>query len=424
MNETMLKYIALYLPQYHTFKENDEWWGTGFTEWTNVKPAEPFFDGHYQPHEPVDELGYYDLSNPTVMEKQAQIAKQYGIYGFCYYYYWFDGRTLMEKPLENMLNNPKVDIPFCLCWANHNWTRRWDGMDHEILIEQTYDENTYTRFIDDISKYFQDERYIKINNKPVILIYQAEHIKNPKKVVKVWRNYAQTKYNTELYLVCVHQSSCTNVNDFGYDAAVDFTPTWRANDAIPEEKPTLYNPKNKSIFVDYRKSTLLSILRKKEKYKIFNCVYMMWDNSPRRKEDGAIILLDSKVEYFEEFLIESTKDTIENFAPEERFLFINAWNEWGEGVHLEPCKKFGYTYLEICHKILNTPINELLKLGLDKKTKGILSEIINENQNIIFNDKECLHVKSSEKGYRDTKYNFRIKFIKDTRLILKVQKKV
>lgn len=181
-----IKYIALYLPQFHTFKENDGWWGKGFTEWTNTKAAIPLFEGHYQPHEPHNDIGYYDLSDVNVMIKQSQMAKEYGIYGFSYYYYWFNGKKLMEKPLENMLNEPNVNIPFCLFWANHNWTRSWDAGNKEILLEQTYDDVSYKRFIDDIIKYFNDRRYIRINNKPVLLIYEADKTLTRNYILKIY----------------------------------------------------------------------------------------------------------------------------------------------------------------------------------------------------------------------------------------------
>lgn len=383
MNKSFLKYIALYLPQFHTFPENDEWWGKGFTEWTNSSKAKPFFDGHYQPHEPVDEVGYYDLANVDVMVNQAKMAKEYGIYGFCYYYYWFNGRKLMEKPLQNMLNNPAVDIPFCLCWANHNWTRRWDGMDQEMLLEQTYDESTYTRFIDDLAPYFQDSRYIRINDKPVLLIYQADHVKNPSEAVLTWRAHAKEQYGIELYLICVQQSANVNPYALGYDAAVDFTPTWRAEDIIPKEKcPKLYDENNKALFFDYKKNVLTTIFRNREPYKLFKCVYPMWDNSARRKDKGANIILNSSPENFKQFLLETSKLTCEELPKDERLLFINAWNEWAEGTHLEPCKKYGYKLLEICREMAGYSEEDLLAQGIDGETrKWILNQISQSQYN-------------------------------------------
>lgn len=367
MEESHLKYIALYLPQFHAIPENDEWWGKGFTEWVNTRRMEPLFENHYQPHEPADELGYYDLSDVDVMVKQAALAKRYGIAGFCYYYYWFNGRTLLEKPLENMLNDARVAIPFCLCWANHNWTRRWDGLDQEMLLEQTYDETTYTRFIDDLAPYLADPRYIRNDGKPVLLVYQAEQVRNPREAVRTWRSHARTRYALELYLICVHQSGQVDPNELGYDAAVDFTPKWRPEDALPlSEHPRYFDEGTSAALFDYRRNTLKSVLRREESYKLYRCVYPMWDNSPRRKGKGAFIVVNSSLDLFRRFLIEMSKLTVSDFGPEERYLFINAWNEWAEGTHLEPCKKHGHGLLEICREVASYPADVLMGMGFQK----------------------------------------------------------
>jgi lipopolysaccharide biosynthesis protein len=326
----------------------------------------PLFEGHYQPHEPAEELGYYDLSDVNVMIKQAELAKSYGISGFCYYYYWFNGRKLLEKPLRNMLDDARVAIPFCLCWANHNWTRRWDGLDQEMLLEQTYDETTYTRFIDDLAPYLNDERYIRVDNKPVLLVYQADQVRNPKDAVRVWRSHARHKYGTDLYLICVQQSGVTHPGEFGYDAAVDFTPKWRSEDALPySEHPKYLRDDISPVFFDYRKNTLKSVLRS-EQYKLYRCVYPMWDNSPRRKGAGAFIVVNSSLDLFRRFLVEMSKLTVSDFDSEERFLFINAWNEWAEGTHLEPCKKHGDGLLRICREVSSMPSDALMNTGFEK----------------------------------------------------------
>lgn len=379
MRQNNVKYIPLYLPQFHTFKENDEWWGEGFTEWTNTKPAVPFFEGHYQPHEPHNDIGYYDLSDVNVMIKQAKMAKDYGIYGFSYYYYWFNGKKLMEKPLENMLNNKEVDIPFCLFWANHNWTRSWDAGNKEILLEQIYDESTNEKFIDDLVPYFKDERYIRIDNKPVLLIYQADHLPNPKQTVIEWRKIAKEKYSLELYLVTVQQNNLLPPQMFGYDAAMETSPNCRTGKSSRFEKeklPKLPSDVTMTIY-DYIKNIFLYILEKEEKYKRFNCVYPMWDNTARRKKKNAWMFLGSTPELFEKFLAEMTLKTILRFEPKEQFLFINAWNEWAEGAHLEPDKKYGYAYLEKCKKIKNMNIDEIRNSCFDKELHKKMNRILN-----------------------------------------------
>lgn len=188
--KTDIKTLVFYLPQFHTFKENDNWWGKGFTEWTNTKKSIPRFEGHYQPRVPHDDFGYYTLDNIETIEKQIKLAKEHGIYGFCYYYYWFSGKRLMEKPLDLFLKSD-IDFPFCLCWANENWTRSWDGLKNDILIKQDYDESDYKKFIKDIKKYVVDKRYIYIDSKPVIMIYNPKEIPNLKETVNNWRKYAR-----------------------------------------------------------------------------------------------------------------------------------------------------------------------------------------------------------------------------------------
>ena len=182
-----MKVLALYLPQYHCFKENDEWWGKGFTEWTNTKKAKPLYRNHYQPKEPLND-NYYDLSNVDVMINQAKLAKKYGVSGFVYYHYWFNGKKLMEKPLELMRKNKGVDMNYCLSWANEPWTRSWDGKAKEILIDQCYgDKSDWTKHYNYLSNFFSDDRYIKIDNKPVLFIYRINSIENHDEMISLWK---------------------------------------------------------------------------------------------------------------------------------------------------------------------------------------------------------------------------------------------
>jgi len=195
-----MKLIAFYLPQFHPFKENDQWWGKGFTEWTNVGKAKPLFDDHYQPHCPIH-LGYYDLRITENMIEQAELAKNYGINGFAYYVYWFKGKTIMETPLENMLKEPRIDIPFCITWANENWTRRWDGQEEDILISQEHSLADSKEFLIYMQKYFLDNRYICHENKPVIIIYRANIIPEISLTIKHWREMAIEMGFAGLYLI-------------------------------------------------------------------------------------------------------------------------------------------------------------------------------------------------------------------------------
>ena len=175
-----IRLVAFYLTQFHPTPENDLWWGRGFTEWTNATKATPMFAGHNQPHLPTD-LGFYDLRLRQTRHDQIEMAKSYGIGGFCYYYYWFSGKRMLQGPLDDMLADSKNDMPFCLCWANENWTRRWDAADHEILIAQRYRKNDDLEFIKSVEPFMKDKRYIRLNGKPVLLIYRPQHLPDARK---------------------------------------------------------------------------------------------------------------------------------------------------------------------------------------------------------------------------------------------------
>lgn len=222
-----VRLIAFYLPQFHPIPENDEWWGKGFTEWINVVKAKPLFKGHYQPHIP-SELNFYDLRIPEVQEQQIELASEYGIYGFCYYHYWFNGRRLLEKPLDNIINTGKPNFPFCICWANENWSRRWDGGNSEILIKQNYNYEDHIRHAKHLIKYLLDDRYIRINKKPFILIYRSQLIPDIKNVIELYREQFIKLGVGDIYICRVESSSEKNVEPIkdGFDANVEFQPDW------------------------------------------------------------------------------------------------------------------------------------------------------------------------------------------------------
>lgn len=364
-----LRPIAIYLPQYHPIPENDSWWGKGFTEWTNVAKAKPFYKGQYQPHLPAD-LGFYDLRVPETREAQAKMAEENGIYGFCYYHYWFMGRRILERPFQEVFESKKPDFPFMLCWANENWTKRWDGGNNEILISQDYSEEDHLAHIRVLIEYFKDDRYIKVDGKPVFCVYRSGEIPEVAKMIKIWREEA-AKHDMELYLCRFETLSQYGQEylDLGFDAAVTFQPfsgefwryTWKEYydrfTAIDRAKAKIAKYKKIKNFHHARKEKIArhysypgyvkyftSQDNINKKYKCYPGVSPSWDNTARKAED-AILLKDASPEVYKLWL----EDTVEKFKPfsrNENFLFINAWNEWAEGNHLEPDREYGSAYLD------------------------------------------------------------------------------
>lgn len=333
------KIISFYLPQFHPIPENDKWWQKGFTEWDNVRTASPSFSGHYQPHIPVPPLGHYDLRNPRTQMYQATMARRAGLHGFCYYYYWFGGKKLLEAPLEAVLHSGQPNLPFCICWANHDWTRAWYGQNKEVLIGQDYSKDSMRRFIQDIKPILTDDRYITVNGKPILLVYQAEEIPDPIGTTNLWRSEAAAQGIPSLYLIRVEALSWdTNPEELGFDAAVEFAPDWRMSGQ-------LLNKGNQPRRVDY-KTTIRNMLAKPEvHYKRFRGAFPQWDNSPRYKK-AALVFDNPSPGAFAFHLKTLVEYTRARFDKDEQFIFINAWNEWGEGCHIEPCKKYGNQWLE------------------------------------------------------------------------------
>ncbi len=358
-----IKPIAIYLPQYHPIKENNEWWGKGFTEWTKVTKAKPKYEGHYQPHLPAD-LGFTDLRLAETREEQAKLAKEYGIEGFCYYHYWFNGRRILERPLNEVLQSGNPDFPFCVCWANENWTRRWDGMDQEVLLKQEYD------FADDVehmrylcTSVFPDKRYIRVNGRPLFIVYRPHLFPDMKRTTEIWRDEARRNGTGEIYLAYMQSfGQITKPSELGFDAAIEFQPDfasfpqkyrWSIKDRILQ-KLRIYEPKILRSDRVYNYSEIAENMMNKPraKYKLFPGIFPMWDNSARR-EKGATIVHGSTPELYENWLSHIVQK-FEPYSEEENFIFINAWNEWAEGNHLEPCQKWGRAYLEATKRCINS----------------------------------------------------------------------
>ena len=350
LNPYFLKPIAFYLPQFYPTEINDINWGKGFTEWNNVARAVPQYCGHYQPHIP-ECFGYYDLRNISIMKEQSELAKEYGIYGFCFYYYFFKGKTQLEYPIKNFYKNKNISFPFCLCWANENWTRKWDGKSEEILLEQTYEPQYMKMFIEKVSNYMVMDNYIRIKDRPMLIIYNAQAIINLVDTIEYWRKYCRNKGIGDIFLVCAQTFNLENhINIIKqFDACVEFPPH-----AIHLKNKIDYSILANTNFRGkiYHIKDYIDTIESQSSYPLFRCAFPSWDNTSRVMHN-AKIFSDASPETFRIWIDKIIQYTIEEHFPEKRFFFINAWNEWGEGAHLEPDRKDGYAFLDVLRNSLN-----------------------------------------------------------------------
>jgi len=351
----LVKTLAFYLPQFHSIKENDKWWGKGFTEWTNTKKAKPLFDGHYLPREPHEDIGYYCLDDIEVLKKQVLLAKQHGLYGFAFYYYWFSGKRLLEKPVDMLLRHPEIDFPFLLCWANENWTRTWDGLEKEILMKQEYNEKDPYQFMVDLQKYISDERYIRINDKPVILVYNPKAIPNFSDVCEKWREAARDLGIGEIIIWSKTEISQNDYSNSSFvDGEFDFAPH---GFSLPNDQIT--GIVNASSVVNYSKLIPCLWDTYEQHYPLRSFSYsvtMGWDNATRR-QNGFKIYYNYSLKAFYLWTTMAMKKMKTNQLS-NTFLFVNAWNEWGEGTYLEPDKKYGYANINtLSRAICGIPLN-------------------------------------------------------------------
>lgn len=366
--ELPVKVIAYYLPQFHPFKENNEWWGEGFTEWTNVTKARPQYLGHQQPRLP-GELGFYDLRLPDVMRQQISLAKQYGVNGFCFHHYWFGGKRLMETPVQNFLKDKTLDINFCLCWANENWTRRWDGLENDVLIAQNHSPEDDIAFLDDILPALKDERYIRVDGKPLLILYRASSLPDAKETGKRWREHAVKNGLPGLYLVVVNAFDVSSPKPYDFDAIVEFPPHQIGAKDITDSIVPLNKNFSGRVY-DYEELALRAGKIDNDNFTCFKAVMPSWDNEARKPTQG-FSFYNAKPELYAKWLDSAIKTTMKR-RPEERLVFVNAWNEWAEGAHLEPDRHNGYAYLHATANILR---NSLSKYDCDNQ---LISEINQE----------------------------------------------
>lgn len=368
-----MKIIAFYLPQFHSFPENDKWWGTGFTEWTNVKKAKALFKGHYQPRIPLNK-NYYNLLDVNVIKWQSNLAKRYGVYGFCYYHYWFDGHMLMEKPMELMLQDKSIDLPFCICWANENWTKAWADHSKEILISQTYgNKEDWEKHFYYLLPFLKDKRYICVNGKPLFVIYRPELIPTLREMLMYWNQLAYESGLsglTYMYQQCDYDHTKDENGDL-FDYAIEYQPGrvkgYEKNLPLKQQqcctlpvmirkarnlivnKFSLKQTLGSTVWYDYDGAwrRILRLYPKDEK--MIPGAFVGWDNTPRYKSKGSLYR-GVTPEKLQKYLSLQIKHAKKDYHKDMIFMF--AWNEWGEGGYLEPDEKFGYGMLEAVRNAL------------------------------------------------------------------------
>lgn len=350
---TDLKVIAYYLPQFHPTPENDTFWGKGFTEWRNVTRAFPLFKDHYQPRVP-GELGFYDLRVPDVMRRQVQLARQYGVYGFCFYFYWFGGTRILELPILHFHEDKSLDINFSLCWANENWSRTWDASNNEVLIQQSHSDDDDIAFIRYLERYFRDERYIKVDGKPVLTVYRPQLLPAPGKTIARWRAEAKSMGFPGIYLIATNarlQSSDQYTEYSGlFDAVSEFPPHCIKAVDLSKEIQTSVVRTGGTIY-SYQSIVDHELIKKiGSGITIHPGTMLNWDNSARKPFNGNVYV-GGTPDLFAKWLRNCAERARDN-PLDQRFIYINAWNEWAEGSYLEPDQRFGYAWLRVVREIV------------------------------------------------------------------------
>ncbi len=353
------KIFALYLPQFYEIKENNEWWGEGYTDWLAVKGSKPLYEGHYQPHIPLNKY-YYNLTNVDTIRWQAKTAKEYGVSGFCIYHYWSKGRQLMERPIDILYENSNIDIEYFISWANHDFKKSWFDGDGHMIWPQEYSEDDIKGHYKYFTKYFKDPRYLKINNKPVLKIFNIYSIPKFEEMMDSWNTFAKSDGFDGIYLIAnkcnTGMKTAEMLNNKDVDAVFVFEPMNVRSNGSNEELVYTYKRRLKTWLLrkwnsisrnkiperfDYQKANEIMLKRRSCGKQIY-CIFPNWDNTPRYGGKG-IVFSGSSPELFGYY---ARKFYERSIAEGNEILLVNAWNEWGESAHLEPDEKYSYSYLE------------------------------------------------------------------------------
>lgn len=367
--------IALYYPQFHAIPENDLWWGKGFTDWNNVRNGYSLYSGHRQPRIPLND-NYYDLSDYETIKWQVDLANKYNLGGFAIYHYWFEGKQLLETPKEILLNHPELDIPFCLTWANETWSRRWEGNDQKILIEQTHkpEKERWKEHFDYLLPYFSDHRAIRINGKILFQIYRPHLIEQLPEMISYWRKLAHDAGIGELYFMAIKSFDFPQIKILDcFDGVLLFQPAEATNSSankgmvvhigkflrlFPEKWIEVFRSirtKTQKTYKKYDYNTISNIVKNRNfSYRdkdIFNMAFLEWDNTARYKEKATIYDGCNPQEF--QGSLRGLIDRAKIHSDGNKYVFVNAWNEWAEGTYLEPDSVYGYEYLEVIKMLVN-----------------------------------------------------------------------
>ena len=353
-----MKILALHLPQYHSIPENDKWWGKGFTDWVNVKKAKPLFKGHNQPIVPLNE-NYYNMTDIKTFEYQINLAKKYSVYGFIYYHYWFNGKLLLEKPCEILLQHPELNNHYCFCWANETWARTWDGHDTDILIKQEYSgEKDWKAHIEYLLPFFKDKRYIKVNNKPMMFFYSCCRIKKFNQMIEYWNKILLNNGFSGIHVVEFINSFNKGDKNISSDIIAVFEPLCTSKYYISPLHKIIRLLNKKLSLIDFMSYDYVweKLINKRHDYgkKIYRSCFVNFDNTAR-KGKKALIMKGSSPEKFKKYLKQLIEDNKRDY--DDNFLIINAWNEWAEGAILEPTEENRFEYLEAIKSCLEESRN-------------------------------------------------------------------